>query len=1112
MYRLFVESLLFLSLMLWIGCQDSPQESIEKAPSGDKLFRLVPSTYSNLDFQNPIKQTRDHNHMIDVEFISGGGVAVGDINGDGLQDVFCTANQGPDKLYLNKGNLRFEDISSSAGILNDVTWSRGVTFVDIDRDGDQDIYVCKSIYLEDEFSANQLYINNGDLTFTERAEEFGIADHGFSVQASFADFNKDGYVDLYLVNQPPSIPGRGGQLNVSMNRNLLFSDKLYINNKKGGFEDMTKAYGVGNFAFGLNASVGDLNGDGWDDIYVTNDFDVPDHMYINQQNGSFKDVILEATVHISNFSMGSDIADIDNDGWMDIVVLDMMSEDHKRIKTHMGSMKPEEFDRIVQTGGHYQYMFNTLQRNNGNGSFSEIGLLSGVARTDWSWAPLFVDFDNDGYKDLFVTNGVKYNNRNSDLTSVYDRKLDSIKRAAPNGMRSNEQVDLSLFMELAPQDKLKNYLYRNNGDLTFTDVNHQWGMEALTLSNGAAYADLDNDGDLDVLVNNIDEELYLYENTLEDDHYIRVQLLDTKAYTNVYGSKVSLYKNGQLWQHDQMINTSGYQSKSEDVLHFGVGQLEVIDSVIVKWSDGSTSQLEMVAVDSLYQLEYQDSKKSIKHVSKSTSQMFQEITAAAGISELIHKENSYDDYAREILLPHKLSQLGPFVAVGDVNADGLEDFAIGGALGAPTQLYFQSAKGDFVMSLQSAFQADAAHEDMGMEFFDFDQDGDLDLYVVSGGNEHPEGDSKYQDRLFVNDGSGTFKKASNVLPQIHISGSRVKAFDFDKDGDLDLFVGGRMVPGQYPMPCNSILLQNENGTFKDVSKSRAPGFENLGMVTDVAVVDINQDGKDDLIVVGEWMPITIFTQDDAGVFQKEDYEDLKKLSGWYYSVKAEDMDNDGDLDIVAGNLGLNYKYKASHHDPFEIYSDDFDNNGSRDIVLSYNEDGALYPVRGKSCSTQQMPSLREKFPSYEEFGSADLIDVYGPSLENAYNLKAYTFATAVVENKGNGSFEAHPLPNLAQLSSVNCIEIIDANQDGVKDILIAGNMHGSEIETPRNDASIGLVLLGSKEGTYSPVPVNESGFFAKGDVKSMMPIIVKNQRAFLIGKNDDGAQLFQLNQ
>ncbi|MFT4565827.1 MAG: hypothetical protein ACI9FN_000780, partial [Saprospiraceae bacterium] len=680
---------------------------------------------------------------------------------------------------------------------------------------------------------------------------------------------------------------------------------------------------------------------------------------------------------------------------------------------------------------------------------------------------------------------------------------------APQSQQANGSVDLTLFMELAPQDKLKNYLYKNNGDLTFTDANHAWGMEALTLSNGAAYADLDNDGDIDVLVNNIDDELHLYKNGLEENHYIKFQLNDTNGNRSVIGSKVSLYKNGQLWQFDQLINSSGYQSKSEDVLHFGTGGLEIIDSVIVNWNDGSILKLESVSADSLYQLEKKDSKSENKSNLKEKYQMFRDVTAAAGLADLRHAENPFDDYAREVLLPHKLSQLGPFTAVGDVNADGLEDFVFGGAGRKPTQLFVQTAQGGFKKSEQSAFEMDFVHEDMGMEFIDFDQDGDLDLYVVSGGNEYPAGDTMYEDRLYVNDGKGSFVRSKDVLPESKNSGLSVKSFDADGDGDLDLFIGGRLVPGQYPMPANSKLLQNDNGVFRDVSNVRAPEFENLGMVTDVAIVDINQDGKEDLIVVGEWMPIITFIQDKDGVFQKAEIGGVKNTNGWYYSVLAEDMDSDGDIDIIAGNLGLNYKFKASDHDPFEIYSGDFDNNGSRDIVLSYNEDGALYPVRGKSCSTQQMPSLQEKFKSFDEFGSADLIDVYGPSLKDAYNLKAYTFASAVLENKGNGSFEIRALPNLAQLSSVNSIEVIDANRDGFKDILIAGNLYAAEIETPRNDASIGLLLLGSKVGVYTPVPVNESGFFAQGDVKSMTPIQIKGSRGYLIGKNDDSVQLLQ---
>ena len=583
----------FFTLLLLAGTGCTEKFDINE--SSDKLFVSIPPSHSNLDFENNVRQTRENNHIVNVEFISGGGVAVGDINNDGLQDIFFTGNQVRDRLYLNRGNFKFKDITRSAGISPDTLWSSGVTFVDIDRDGDQDIYVCRNVYLEDENSGNQLYINNGDLTFTESAASYGLADRGFSIQAIFFDYDKDGLVDVYLVNQPPSLPGVGGQLDKSMAANPLFSDKLYRNRGNGSFEDVTDGAKLRNFAFGLSASVGDLNDDNWPDIYVTNDFDVPDHVYINQQDGTFKNTLYQSTKHISNFSMGSDIADYDNDGHLDVLVVDMVAESHERIKTHMGAMKPEDFWNQVRTGGHYQYMFNTLQRNNGNGTFSDLAQLAGVSNTDWSWAPLFADFDNDGHKDIFVSNGVKNNNRFSDLQAKYDHLLDSLNfEARRMGKAPSELVDVMDFVELAPTDKLPNYAYKNNGDYTFRKMVEEWGLELPTLSNGAAYADFDRDGDLDLVINNIDQKPLLYKNNAAEKkqgNYLRFKLTPPDN-GNIYGTKISLYRNDELWQLVQVANARGFMSKSEDIVHFGVGEERMVQKAVVEWPNGTTTTLD----------------------------------------------------------------------------------------------------------------------------------------------------------------------------------------------------------------------------------------------------------------------------------------------------------------------------------------------------------------------------------------------------------------------------------------------------------------------------------------------------------------------------------------
>lgn len=1082
-----------------VGCQ----EAFDPDQEHDKLFLQIPDRHSGIDFQNDVVQTRENNHFVNVEFISGGGVAVGDINNDGLPDVFFTGNQVKDRLYLNQGDFKFKDISKSAGITQDTLWSSGVTFVDIDQDGDQDIYVCRNVYLEDENSHNQLYINNGDLTFTESAKAFGLDDNGFSIQSIFFDFDKDGLVDMYLVNQPPSLPGVGGQLDKSMASNRLFSDKLYRNTGNGKFEDVTDGANLRNFAFGLSVSVGDFNNDSWPDLYVTNDFDVPDHLYINQQDGAFKDMIHESMKHISNFSMGSDVADYDNDGNLDILVVDMVAEDHKRIKTHMGAMKPEKFWYQVETGGHYQYMFNTLQRNNGNGTFSDLAQLAGVSNTDWSWAPLFADFDNDGYKDIFVSNGVKNNNRYSDLQALYDRKLDSLNQVAQQmGKMPEELIDVMDFVALAPTDKLTNYIYKNNGDLTFQKMIDEWGLELPTVSNGAAYADFDQDGDLDLIINNIDEKALLYKNTAvekKQGNYLRFKL-NGRDHRNIYGTNVTLYRDNQLWQVIQVANARGYMSKSEEVAHFGVGTESLVEKVVIDWPDGSVTTLENVPANQTLAVNQRDAQPG-NTMTEPVATIFKTVSDVLDLTNTLHQENEYDDYVREVLLPHKMSEFGPSIGVGDVNGDGREDFFVGGAAGFSGTLYLQNSRGKFDAVKNGAWSNDSACEDMGIAFFDVDGDKDLDMFIVSGGNEFMENSPELQDRLYLNNGKGDFVKSLDRLPEYLASGSCALPHDFDKDGDMDLFVGGRLVPGKYPNPADSYLLENRGGKLVDVTAEKAPELKELGMVTAAAWVDHDGDGMDDLVIVGEWMPVTMFTQGPGGQFEKQLMEGLDDSNGWYYGLAADDLDGDGDTDLVVGNLGLNYKYKATHEEPFEVYSYDFDNNGSLDIVLSYYEHGESFPVRGKDCSTQQIPSLSQKFETYEEFGSSNLLDIYGATLSDALNLQAKTFASAYIENLGDGRFDFRPLPNLAQVSSVNNILIKDYDLDGYKDLLISGNLYQSEIETPRNDAGAGLFLKGNGQGTFTPVPLIESGFFASYDAKDMKAVKVGNREIIMVANN-----------
>lgn len=1142
--RLPFKSALALLLLSFQSCQ-------EKISNTDRLFSLVPTSITGIKFQNSLTENYQYNHMVNEMFITGAGVAVGDINNDGLPDLFFTGNQVQDRLYLNIGGLRFKDVTEEAGILQETIWSSGVTFGDVNNDGYLDIYVCKFDYQQGKFGKNLLYINNGPaslrqlaggprgVTFSEQASAYSLDSEGFSIQASFFDFNKDGLMDLYLVNQPPS---SGYSIGHQIPKSELtgfksLSSELFRNmgdtdgSGQVTFQNVTDTSGISYVAKGLSASVGDFNNDTWPDVYVANDYEKPDRYYVNQGNGRFENQIDQAIKHMSNYSMGSDVADFDNDGFLDIMIADMVAEDHFRIKTNMGGMDPQAFRDNVDKGFHYQYMFNTLQRNNGNGTFSEIAHLAGVSNTDWSWSALFGDFDNDGWKDLWVTNGIRRAMRNSDYVRQRDKTLDSLQNVArASGKNFFELVDIMAIIRTAREEKMPNYIFKNNGDLTFTKKTREWGLHRPSLSNGAAYADLDLDGDLDLVINNIDEAAHIYRNNAIENqvgNFLRFRVTNDHG-SPAYGARVKLYREGAFWQMQELVNARGYESKSEDVLHFGLGQVEEVSEVEITWQDGSKLVKQNVKANLLLRVQEGEANKQVHSEEKDGQAqrvLFREVTQDLNI-DYVHQENEYDDYAKEILLPHKMSNFGPGLAVGDVNQDGLDDFYVGGASGYAGILFIQGSNSKFSRWQQKCWNNDKIHEDMGAEFFDADQDGDLDLYVVSGGNEFEARAKELQDRLYLNNGKGSFKVATNSLPKMYTSGSKVVPADYDRDGDIDLFVGGRLVPGKYPWPAKSYILRNDTPLprqlaegsrggikFTDITADIAPDLLEAGLVTSAVWTDFNGDGYIDLAVVGEWMAVTLL-ENRQGQFVNITIEaGLGNTTGWYYSIVSEDFDKDGDYDFVAGNLGLNYKYKASIEEPFEVYSSDFDDNGRLDIVLGYHEHGELFPLRGKECSTQQLPQLAGKFSSYESFGNANLRDVYGSGINEALNYKAKTFASSYIENLGDGTFKVSKLPNHAQVSSVNNILTQDFNGDGYLDLLISGNLYPVEIETPRNDAGIGLYLTGDGEGNFVPIHPAQSGFLAPFDAKDMKKITLgkgKNKStAILVANNQDRLQVIK---
>lgn len=1091
------------------------QTSHNKANT-EKLFSLLPSTSTGIDFNNAVTDTEEANALIYELFYNGAGVAIEDINNDGLPDIYFAGNQVRDRLYLNLGNLKFRDITEASGILDRGGWSKGVNIVDINGDGFKDIYVCKNLYDDNpELRINELYINNGDLTFTESARDYNLNDPFRAIHANFFDYDKDGDFDMFLINQPPN----PSLLSPLKGRNWLSPDLTYrfLENTGNGFKDVTAAVGLENVGYGLSSIVGDFNNDQWPDLYVTNDYEGPDFFYINNGDGTFTNKANDYLKHISFFSMGSDVGDINNDGLLDLAVMDMVAEDNYRLKANMGGMNPEEFWNIVNLGGHYQYMFNTLQMNNGsdaNGNlvFSEIGQLAGMSNTDWSWSALFADFDNNGFQDLYVTNGIKKDIRNTDALRNIDAYLSSIvekhqiKNASSNLNEIRGLVSLDSILAFFPSQKIPNYVFKNKGGLNFAKASEEWGIDQPSFSSGAAYGDLDNDGDLDLVVNNVDDVAFIYENNsnkLTKNNFLNIKFTEANKHKSFFGTRASIYYDGGV-QIGELTSARGFYSSSESLIHFGLGRSKKIDSLVISWYDGGSSVLHKIKSNQILTIDRAKLKTTVLGKQKKIDRLFEDITNEINLDQ-IHQENFFDDFEREVLLPHKMSAFGPGLTVGDVNGDGLDDFFVGGAVGHSGSVFFQAVNGTFHKSGVEAYTGYPYHEDMGAEFIDADLDGDLDLYVVSGGNEYEKGIELYQDRFYTNDGNGNFSLLQSALPQLTASGSRVIKADYDKDGDMDLFVCGRQVPGNYPEPAESYLLKNnwkEEGVLQ-FKKVIIKDLMDLGMVTDASWTDFDNDGDLDLIVVGEWMPVTVL-ENKEGHFKKMDLSNsLKNTTGWWYSVQAADLDGDGDDDYIIGNLGLNYKYKASPEEPFTVNYGDFDQNGKNDIVLGYYNYGEHYPLRGRSCSSQQIPGLKQIFPNYDTFASASLSEVYGEDqLSKSLEYKAYMFQSIALENLGNGNFKTHELPIEAQVSSINDILITDVDKDGALDLILAGNMYGSEVETPRNDAGIGLFLKGNGTFGFKAISMMESGLNLPYDVKELKSLKLGNKRAMVVGVND----------
>lgn len=1086
----------------------------------EKRFELADPRQTGIYFRNDLPESESMNGLFYEYYYNGSGVAVADFNQDGWDDVFMVGTLQKSKLFLNaaNGQLNFKEATDQARLDLGKGYNTGATIVDINSDGFPDLYVCRSGRFNDlDKRRNLLFVNkglkDGIPQFQEESNTYGLDTPSFSTQASFFDYDRDGDLDLFLINHGVDTYA-SDLIAVYKDTKSQYRGAQLFQNDRGYFKEVTASAGIVNnmLGYGLGVAVGDCNNDGWPDIYVSNDFSGQDHLYINQQNGTFSEQSHQALRHMSNFSMGNDMADYNNDGWNDIITVDMMSEDNFGQKTSMSAMNPENFYFHVNTGLHHQYMYNTLQLNRGDiwdgqqVAFSEVGQMAGVSSTDWSWAPLFVDMDNDGLKDLFISNGIKRDFRNNDY-AAFRKKQEKILKS---GKVKNKKAFLAELLESMPTKRKPNYFFLNQGNLSFKKLDSAQVPAYPTASNGAAYSDFDHDGDVDLIVNNSDDWAMVYENKqqqLDTKSYLQVRLHGPKSNTQGIGARVVL-ESGSFQQQDLFL-TRGFQSSVSQVLHFGLGDAKEPISLRVEWPNGQVQQERAVALNAIVEIRYNKSAEvsPASNPTKSERQIA-DITSDSEVN-FEHRENDYNDFEREVLLPHKMSGLGPALCAGDVNSDGLEDFFVGGAQGQAGVLHVQSPNGKFKEIKQSCWIKDLAYEDIDATFIDVEGDGDLDLFIVSGGNDNEE--RYFQDRLYVNDGSGHFSRNVEAIPTNYTSGGTVAAADYDGDGDIDLFVGGRQVPGKYPLPASSQLLVNESQgralLFADQSADLAPGFSELGMVTNAQWAHLNGDDQMDLVVVGEWMPVTIFTNQGGQLKAAT----LDQSVGWWSGLMVSDFDQDGDQDLVIGNLGLNAKYKASETEPFEIYADDFDQNGQMDIVLGYHQDGVCFPVRGLQCSSQQIPKIKKEFNSYTKFAQASLDEIYKTDQKKAkFHYQATEFASCYFENKGDGGFMKKHLDPIVQLSMVNAITSMDFNDDGSEDLILAGNHYQTEVETPRLDASYGTILLGNGKGEFQAMSNQVSGLSISGDVKDMCLLDNGLHTKLVVARNNDAISVFKM--
>ena len=1093
------------------------------------LFRTIPSSHSNIHFVNKIEETDSMNAIDVTNIYNGGGVGVGDFNNDGLLDIYFTGNLVSNKLYLNDGGFKFEDVSKEAGVDGVGKWSRGVAVVDINNDGWLDIYVCATMTKDPERRRNLLYINQGTNggripKFKEMAGEYGLADTTHSTMAAFFDYDNDGDLDMYLAvnqiltNDNPSVFRKKITDGSHPSTGRLYRNDWSAELGHPVFTDVSKQAGVTIEGYGHAVSIADFNLDGWKDIFVTNDFNSNDLLYINNHDGTFTDKASSFFKHTSANGMGQDVIDINNDGLSDVVELDMNPEDNYRKKTMLNTGNYRTYQNSDLYGYQYQYVRNSLQLNQGprvmgNDSigepiFSDISFLSGMAETDWSWTPLVQDFDNDGFRDIIITNGFP--------KDVTDHDFIAFRR---------ETYDLTskkFALDQIPEVKIKNYGFRNNGGLTFNNLSNQWGLDQPLFSNGAVYADLDNDGDLDLVINNINDEASVYENTTNRKdkarkNYLKIEFRGDKKNLNGLGAWAEIYYNKNQKQVYENSPYRGYLSTVEQGAFFGLGAAKSIDSVIIRWPGNKKQKLTNVNANQTLRVDIKNASLPDSWTQQllTNGSLFTDVTASLGVN-YSHEEKDYIDFDRERLIPHKLSQYGPGLAAGDVDGNGLDDIFIGGSTDYPGTFFLQQTNGNFEKKDLPTMGSHADRcENMGLLLFDADNDGDLDLYCASGSDEFPANTKSYQDQFLVNNDKGNFVMDSSALPLNYTSKSCVKAVDFDNDGDLDLFIGGRCLPGKYPMPVSSFIYRNDSKKgqikFTDVTNEIAPSLKNIGMVCDAIWTDFDNDGWTDLIVVGEWMPITFLKNVHGKLENVTAQSGVSNQIGWWNSIVAGDFDNDGDIDYIVGNLGLNSFLRASDQYPVSVYAKDFDNNGSVDAIVTLflkDKEGIKkeYTAMSRDDILSQLPGVRKKFLLYKDFANADVHQIFpDDQMKGALVFHANNFESCYLKNLGNGRFELHALPDAAQISLVNGMTVDDFNSDGNLDVAIAGNDYGNEVFNGRYDAMNGLVLLGDGNGHFEPQTILQSGVFIPGDAKAFITLRGQNNTQLLAASQNRSA-------